>query len=186
MGRPAEGEEPVEPRLARLAPKRDGEALEVAAQAIEAIKVLLGDWAAVNRRLRRWSGWTNEYTAMDLSTGRNDECPCCAHRRFEYLAGSAASQTTAICGRLAVQVLPRGAATDDQTTAPIERVNFQALAERLGELGPVTRTAFSLRTELRHQGRTYGLTLFADGRAIILGTRDPAVARSLYSRYVGL
>jgi len=31
----------------------------------------------------------------------------------------------------------------------------------------------------------YELTLFPDGRAIIKGTTDKAVARSLYARYVG-
>jgi len=29
------------------------------------------------------------------------------------------------------------------------------------------------------------LTVFADGRAIVSGTTDPAVAKSLYARYVG-
>ena len=29
------------------------------------------------------------------------------------------------------------------------------------------------------------MTVFADGRAIIKGTKDPAVARSLYARYIG-
>jgi molybdopterin-synthase adenylyltransferase len=28
------------------------------------------------------------------------------------------------------------------------------------------------------------MTVFADGRAIIKGTQDPAVARSLYARYI--
>jgi len=31
----------------------------------------------------------------------------------------------------------------------------------------------------------YEMTLFPDGRAIIKGTTDTAVARSLYARYVG-
>ena len=31
----------------------------------------------------------------------------------------------------------------------------------------------------------YELTLFKDGRAIVKGTGDPAVARALYARYVG-
>lgn len=31
----------------------------------------------------------------------------------------------------------------------------------------------------------YEMTLFPDGRAIIKGTVDPAVARSLYAKYVG-
>ncbi len=29
------------------------------------------------------------------------------------------------------------------------------------------------------------MTVFADGRAILKGTNDPAVARSLYARYIG-
>jgi adenylyltransferase/sulfurtransferase len=32
----------------------------------------------------------------------------------------------------------------------------------------------------------YRLTFFADGRAIVAGTSDPAEARSIYSRYIGL
>ncbi|MBI4463858.1 MAG: thiazole biosynthesis adenylyltransferase ThiF, partial [Acidobacteria bacterium] len=31
----------------------------------------------------------------------------------------------------------------------------------------------------------YEMTIFTDGRAIIKGTTDPAVARSLYARYIG-
>jgi len=38
---------------------------------------------------------------------------------------------------------------------------------------------------LRFQIAPYELTIFADGRAVIKGTKDPAVARSLYARYVG-
>jgi len=29
------------------------------------------------------------------------------------------------------------------------------------------------------------MTVFADGRAIVKGTRDTSVARSLYARYIG-
>ena len=38
---------------------------------------------------------------------------------------------------------------------------------------------------LRFRVPPYELTVFADGRAIIKGTRDPSVARSLYARYIG-
>ena len=38
---------------------------------------------------------------------------------------------------------------------------------------------------LRFRIPPYELTVFADGRAIVKGTQDPAVARSLYARYVG-
>jgi hypothetical protein len=29
------------------------------------------------------------------------------------------------------------------------------------------------------------MTVFANGRAILKGTRDPAIARSIYARYIG-
>ena len=38
---------------------------------------------------------------------------------------------------------------------------------------------------LRFRVPPYEVTVFADGRAIIKGTQDPAVARSLYARYIG-
>jgi adenylyltransferase/sulfurtransferase len=31
----------------------------------------------------------------------------------------------------------------------------------------------------------YEMTVFGDGRAILKGSSDPAVARSLYARYIG-
>jgi adenylyltransferase/sulfurtransferase len=31
----------------------------------------------------------------------------------------------------------------------------------------------------------YELTVFSDGRAIVKGTHDPAVARSVYAKYIG-
>ena len=38
---------------------------------------------------------------------------------------------------------------------------------------------------LRFRVPPYELTIFADGRAIIKGTQDAGVARSLYARYIG-
>jgi hypothetical protein len=32
----------------------------------------------------------------------------------------------------------------------------------------------------------YEITLFKDGRAIIKGTDEPALARAIYARYIGL
>jgi len=39
---------------------------------------------------------------------------------------------------------------------------------------------------LRFRIDSYKLTVFPDGRTIIKGTTDEAVARTLYARYVGL
>jgi adenylyltransferase/sulfurtransferase len=38
---------------------------------------------------------------------------------------------------------------------------------------------------LKFSRDAYEMTLFRDGRAIIKGTTDPAVARSLYAKFVG-
>jgi len=38
---------------------------------------------------------------------------------------------------------------------------------------------------LRFLVTPYEMTVFSDGRAIVKGTTDPAVARSLYARYIG-
>ena len=43
----------------------------------------------------------------------------------------------------------------------------------------------SNRLLLRFERGDYTLTLFADGRAVIQGTTDVTVARSLYARFVG-
>ena len=47
---------------------------------------------------------------------------------------------------------------------------------------PTLREAAPLRNG---SDNGYEITVFADGRGIIKGTRDPAVARSLYARYIG-
>jgi adenylyltransferase/sulfurtransferase len=38
---------------------------------------------------------------------------------------------------------------------------------------------------LRFHVGEHDLTVFSDGRAIIKGTHDPAVARTLYAKYIG-
>jgi adenylyltransferase/sulfurtransferase len=38
---------------------------------------------------------------------------------------------------------------------------------------------------LRVQGGEYELTVFPEGRAIIKGTSEPAIAKGLYARYIG-
>jgi adenylyltransferase/sulfurtransferase len=35
------------------------------------------------------------------------------------------------------------------------------------------------------QNKPYELTLFPNGRAIVKGTHEPNVARSLYAKYIG-
>jgi hypothetical protein len=155
------------------------------AQAIEAIKIVVGDFAHVSRTLRSIDAWTGAYKALDLSQARREDCPCCGRRRFDYLSGSEVSQAVSLCGRYAVQVLPAGA-TAEEGDEDEPRVDFHAVADRLRAHGEVAVTSFTLRSELPSPGKPLRLTLFPDGRAIFHGTTDPVQARALYSRYIGL
>ncbi|MEM9057694.1 MAG: thiazole biosynthesis adenylyltransferase ThiF, partial [Pseudomonadota bacterium] len=143
-------------------------------QVAEALKLLTGNAERVSRKLVSVDLWTNDVALLD--TDRESTCPCCQQRRFDFLDGDAASSATALCGSDAVQVRPppqRGA------------VDLAAVATRLAAHGDAQANAFVLRARLREADRAFGLTLFADGRAIVKGTRDASLARSLYARYVG-
>jgi adenylyltransferase/sulfurtransferase len=60
-------------------------------------------------------------------------------------------------------------------------LNLAELDSRLSPLGQVRRNEFALR----FFAPPYEMTVFPDGRAIIKGTTDPGLARSLYARYIG-
>jgi adenylyltransferase/sulfurtransferase len=75
-----------------------------------------------------------------------------------------------LCGRNAVQVHER------------ERpVDLRELAAQLETIATVRSNEYAVRVVLD----PYEMTVFGDGRAIIKGTDDVAIARSLYARYVG-
>jgi adenylyltransferase/sulfurtransferase len=61
------------------------------------------------------------------------------------------------------------------------RVDFAEMTARLEPHGRVRSNSMLLRFERGD----YALTLFADGRALIQGTTDVALARSLYARFIG-
>jgi adenylyltransferase/sulfurtransferase len=50
----------------------------------------------------------------------------------------------------------------------------------------VNANQFMLRADVTDNGKPYELTVFADGRAIVKGTQETAVARSVYAKYVGI
>jgi adenylyltransferase/sulfurtransferase len=61
------------------------------------------------------------------------------------------------------------------------KVDFPHLETKLQKLGPTKNTRFMLKFDIDG----YGFTVFPDGRAIIQGTSDEAVARNLYAKYIG-
>src|SRR6478609_9298479 len=80
-------------------------------QATEALKILSGNAAAINRELLEIDVWENVNRRRKVAPlkGRKGECPCCAKRQFEWLDGAHGTQTTTLCGRNAVQVSHRAA-----------------------------------------------------------------------------
>lgn len=147
-------------------------------QAAEALKVLTANWDAVNPCMTHVDLWHNTHHQFQVAQAyETGACVCCHQRRFEHLEGRFGSATTTLCGRNAVQL------THGHGGGP--RLDFEEIAGRLRPHGSVKANAFMLQAEIVEGGESYVLTLFTDGRAIIKGTREPTVARSLYARYVG-
>lgn len=143
-------------------------------QVSEALKILTGNAARLSRRMLHVDVWGNDL--YQLEAVRNDDCPCCVHRRFDYLTGKAGSSAAVLCGRDAVQLRHRQRG---------EAVDLAGIAARLDGRGEVRINEFLLQADIRDGHKAYEITLFSDGRAIIKGTREPDVARGIYSRYVG-
>jgi adenylyltransferase/sulfurtransferase len=156
-------------------------------EATDAIKMLIGRYDALDRRIGRFDLWSGEQRSVALGDP-DPQCPCCAKREFDFLEGRIGSSAQRVCGRLAVQVKPSGlseAGEDEDEDGP-EVVDLEKLAEALRRQGEVNLSPFSLRFRADAAGQTYLMTVFPDGRAMVQGTNDPAVARSLYSRFIGL
>jgi len=137
-------------------------------QATEAIKFLVGAKDKLRRTLLSFDVWRNEQAEIGADRPRPG-CQTCEKREFIHLAGERRPQIT-LCGRNSVQIHERN-----------RPVDFGEMSARLGAHGTVKHNAFVLK----FWRDPYEMTLFPDGRAIIKGTDDTAVARSLYARFVG-
>jgi molybdopterin/thiamine biosynthesis adenylyltransferase len=137
-------------------------------QVAEALKLLSGHPEALHGRLLSCDVWTGRMQSIGVA--RHPECRACSQRDFAYLAGEAQPRIT-MCGRDSVQIHERARALD-----------LSVLQARLKSLvDDIRQNDFLLRFRIA----SYEMTVFADGRAILKGTKDPAVARSLYARYIG-
>lgn len=137
-------------------------------QAAEALKILAGKPEALHGRLISCDVWSGRFQSIRVT--RNPECRACSQRKFTYLEGEAQPHIT-MCGRDSVQIHERS-----------RQLNLGDLSRRLAgaSAAEVRNNEFLLRFRVP----PYEMTVFADGRAIVKGTTDPAVARSLYARYI--
>jgi len=138
--------------------------------ATEAVKLVVGGSKAEELRKTLWSYdlWSNQQAEIGADHPRPG-CRVCGEREFVHLAGEGRPHIT-LCGRNSVQIHER--------SRPID---FGELQSRLEAHGVVRHNEFVLK--FWHP--PYEMTLFPDGRAIVKGTTDTGIARSLYARYVG-
>lgn len=146
-------------------------------QAGEALKILFGLNDRVLRSLLSFDLWQGRRTRIEPQ--RDPDCRCCVHRRFDYLDAADAGAVASLCGQGAVQVSPACETT----------IELKQLHQRLAGVGSFRLTEFlvtgTLGEERGEGGEPVGLTVFADGRAVVRGVRSPERARAIYARYVG-
>jgi adenylyltransferase/sulfurtransferase len=140
-----------------------------AIQVAEAFKILTGRETELHGKLLACDVWKN--THQQITPRVDPQCRACQQRRFTYLEGDAHSRATLLCGRDSIQIRQ----PEDHN------LDLAALRARLESMGPIRANNFLLRCQLD----PYELTVFADGRTIVKGTDDPAMARKIYAQYVG-
>ena len=140
-------------------------------QVAEALKLLTGHLDAADVRLTAYDVWSHRFQRIDVGPESMSTCPVCSNGTFEYLNGNPL-RTITLCGRNAVQLIP-GVKGD---------LNFDELSKSIAAFGQVQFNDFLLKC----CSPPYEVTLFKDGRAIVKGTEEPGLARSVYSKMVGL
>ena len=145
--------------------------LAASLQTTEALKFLTGQPHLMRRTLLSFDLWSGDRSEINTSTPRED-CDVCAARNFRYLAGLNRPHIT-LCGRNSVQI--------HEHHRPIDLIALQARLAPLAHIQNLRANTMLLRFD--HPPHT--LTVFPDGRALIQGTTDIALARSLYARFIG-
>jgi adenylyltransferase/sulfurtransferase len=133
-----------------------------------ALKILSGHPELVEKRITTVDLWQGTTRQVEMPM-RDPDCPACGRRQFSYLEETRRAPAR-LCGRNAVQI--------QECRHPLDLAELKARLERVGE---VRANEFALRFFVA----PYEMTVFPDGRAIIKGTCDAGIARSLYARYVG-
>lgn len=141
-----------------------------ATQISEALKLLVGDTDSLHGSLMQFDVWANDRQRIKLGEP-NADCKCCGQGVYEFLDAETQEFSAVLCGRNAVQIAPPNAT----------KLDLESLADRLQFSVAVSVNEYLLRfTSGEHE-----ITVFRDGRAIVKGTDDVTVARSLYSRFIG-
>ena len=143
-------------------------------QVADALKIASGNGHTLGGTLLAFDLWTNARKRVALAPLRDERCPCCGLGEYDWLAGRHSSPHTVLCGKDAVQL------------ALVIDVTDPDLAQRLSRVGAVTLQGSMLRVVFSEQaGGPRELQLHSDGRAVVIGTTDPDVAKGIVARFVG-
>lgn len=138
----------------------------------ETLRILLGEAKPENEHdssLIVFDAWNHSFD--DILVRKNEKCQCCSLGKYDYLNAEDREVITSLCGRNAVQITP----------ADAKEIDLRELASKLEHLGGIKCADFILLLKTEK----YEVSVFRDGRAIIKGTNDEKVARSVYARYIG-
>jgi adenylyltransferase/sulfurtransferase len=138
----------------------------------EAIKILLefyDDIESTNSNLLVYDTWNHSFDSIMVK--KNEKCECCGKKNYEFIDSDEQEIITSLCGRNAIQITP----------ADPKELSLKSIGDKLEKLGTVKCSDFIM---LFKNDETE-ISLFRDGRAIIKGTDDEAVARTIYARYIG-
>ncbi len=139
-------------------------------QVSEALKILVQKTEKLHKSLVQVDIWENDWRKIKLA-GPGPDCVSCGKTVFEFLDAENADFTTSLCGRDAIQIQPSNSG----------QIDLARLARTLGKIGDIKVNDYLLRLKVEN----YELTVFRDARAIVKGTDDTAVARTVYAKYVG-
>ncbi|GIO14557.1 molybdopterin biosynthesis protein MoeB [Cohnella xylanilytica] len=146
-------------------------------QAMEAIKLLSGHPEALHGSLLQVDLWNHHWQPLSVAGARRADCPVCAGRRFEALdSASSEPMAVSLCGRNTIQVAPA-----EPVGLDLDRLANRWNAQGVGQ---VERTPYLLRLRLPEPDGVV-LAVFPDGRALVTGTEEPAVARRIYASFLG-
>lgn len=139
-----------------------------ALQVADALLILTGHADKLPGKMTIVDVWNGDIVQLPQPPA-NPECPACGRKEFTYLSGKRMS-SICLCGRNAVQINDRE-----------REINLEDLAKRLTPLGAVRFNQLALRAQIEN----FDITVFPDGRAILKGTSDVGIARSVYAKYIG-
>ncbi|MBR3117904.1 MAG: ThiF family adenylyltransferase [Oceanobacillus sp.] len=139
-----------------------------ATQVTYALKILTG--AQISPVLRSLDIWKDEKAEIDVTRLKNSHCPTCGEQpTYPYLKFENQMKSDVLCGRDAVQIRP--------ATSRVFELNV--FMDRLkGNATNLLINPFLLSCVFGE----FRIVFFRDGRAIVHGTHDKRIARSVYSR----